>query len=66
MSTHVSRTHIDPEKIGVLVGPGGKTVREIQQDEGVAIDVEDDGTVIVAGNDEDLIQRALERVRAVV
>ena len=42
------RTHIDPEKIGLLIGPGGKMIRAIQEATGAAIEVEDDGTVTVA------------------
>ena len=42
------RTHIDPEKIGLLIGPGGKMIRAIQEATGASIEVEDDGTVTVA------------------
>ncbi|NOX60769.1 MAG: polyribonucleotide nucleotidyltransferase [Chloroflexi bacterium] len=42
-------TQIDPEKIGKLIGPGGKTIRRIQADYDVKVDVEEDGTVYVAG-----------------
>jgi len=42
------RTKIDSEKIGLLIGPGGKNIRGIQEDEGVSIDVEEDGTVTIA------------------
>ena len=42
------RTQINPEKIGLLIGPGGKTIRAIQEETGATLDVEDDGTVIVA------------------
>ncbi len=41
--------HIDPEKIGKLIGPGGKTVRGLQENYGVKIDIEEDGTVYVSG-----------------
>ncbi len=41
-------THIDPEKIGQLIGPGGKNIRAIQAEYGVKIDVDEDGTVYVA------------------
>jgi polyribonucleotide nucleotidyltransferase len=40
---------IDPEKIGKLIGPGGKTVRGIQEQYKVKIDIEEDGTVSVSG-----------------
>jgi polyribonucleotide nucleotidyltransferase len=58
------RTKIDPEKIGLLIGPGGKNIRGIQEDEGVTIDVEEDGTVTIAGEDEGSVKRALDRVEA--
>ena len=43
--------HIAPEKIGKLIGPGGKTIRALQDKYSVGIDVEDDGTVIVSCSD---------------
>jgi polyribonucleotide nucleotidyltransferase len=60
----LARTKIDPEKIGLLIGPGGKTIRGIQEDESVTIDVEEDGTVTIAGADEATVKRALGRVEA--
>lgn len=42
-------THIDPEKIGKLIGPGGKVVRGLQDKYGVKIDIDEDGTVYVSG-----------------
>ncbi|MBC7223284.1 MAG: polyribonucleotide nucleotidyltransferase [Anaerolineae bacterium] len=39
---------IDPEKIGAIIGPGGKTIRKMQEDFDVRIDVEEDGSVYVA------------------
>jgi polyribonucleotide nucleotidyltransferase len=38
---------INPEKIGLLIGPGGKTIRSIQETTGAKLDVEDDGTVCI-------------------
>lgn len=55
---------IDPEKIGALIGPGGKTIRGIIEQTGAAIDVEDDGRVFVATADADSAQRAVEMVEA--
>jgi len=43
--------HIDPEKIGKLIGPGGKMIRSLQEGFGVKIDVEDDGSVFVSSAD---------------
>jgi len=42
---------IDPEKIGSVIGPGGKTIRRIQEETGVKIDIEDDGSVYIAAVD---------------
>jgi polyribonucleotide nucleotidyltransferase len=42
--------HIDPEKIGKLIGPGGKTIRGLQEMFAVKIDVEEDGTVFISGD----------------
>jgi polyribonucleotide nucleotidyltransferase len=39
---------INPEKIGKLIGPGGKMIRQIQTETGARIDIEDDGTVYIA------------------
>lgn len=60
----LARTKIDPEKIGLLIGPGGKNIRGIQEDHGVTIDVEEDGTVTIAGADEQSVKGALGRVEA--
>ncbi len=52
LSVHAPRiltTHIDPEKIGKVIGPGGKMIRGLQEQFGVKIDIEDDGSVFVSG-----------------
>ena len=41
---------IDPEKIGKLIGPGGKMIRSLQEQFNVKIDVEEDGTVYISGD----------------
>jgi polyribonucleotide nucleotidyltransferase len=58
------RTHINPEKIGLLIGPGGKTIRAIQESTGAVIEVEDDGTVTVASHNADSAAAALRKVEA--
>ncbi len=58
------RTKIHPDKIGLLIGPGGKTIRAIQEMTGAVIEVEDDGTVTVASSDATGAQEALERIEA--
>ncbi|MBI1189463.1 MAG: polyribonucleotide nucleotidyltransferase [Tepidisphaera sp.] len=56
--------HIDPEKIGKLIGPGGKTIRGLQDRYGVTIDVDDDGTVQLAGLNADSINGARSEIEA--
>jgi len=58
------RTKIDPEKIGLLIGPGGKTIRAIQETTGASIDVEDDGTVTIASQESGGAEEALRQVEA--
>ncbi|MCA9306469.1 MAG: polyribonucleotide nucleotidyltransferase, partial [Phycisphaerales bacterium] len=56
--------NINPEKIGKLIGPGGKTIRAIQEKWGVTIDVEDDGTVFIAATGGIDIDSAVAEVSA--
>jgi polyribonucleotide nucleotidyltransferase len=54
---------INPQKIGELIGPGGKVIRGIIDQTGVKIDVEDDGSVNVAATDEGSASKALKMIR---
>ncbi|MCX7838333.1 MAG: polyribonucleotide nucleotidyltransferase [Anaerolineae bacterium] len=56
-------TKIDPEKIGALIGPGGKNVRKLQDEFGVKIDIEEDGTVFIASANREGTILALDRIR---
>ncbi|MEI8368616.1 MAG: polyribonucleotide nucleotidyltransferase [Planctomycetia bacterium] len=58
------RTQINPEKIGLLIGPGGKTIRAIQESTGASIEVEDDGTVTVASHDAEGAMAAMAKIEA--
>lgn len=55
---------IDPEKIGKVIGPGGKTIRAIQDETNVKIDIEEDGTVYIASADGEASERAVQMVEA--
>jgi polyribonucleotide nucleotidyltransferase len=50
------------DKIGAIIGPGGKTIRAIQEESGAKIDISDDGTVYIASDNADAAQIARERV----
>jgi polyribonucleotide nucleotidyltransferase len=56
---------INPEKIGKLIGPGGKSVKAIQAQTGAQIDIEDDGTVVISCLDADGAERALAMVQRI-
>lgn len=57
-------THIDPAKIGLLIGPGGKTIRALQEETGASVDIQDDGTVTVAAHEAAKAEDALSRIEA--
>jgi len=58
------RTKIDPDKIGALIGPGGKNIRQIQESTGTVIEVDDDGWVTVASTNREWAEAALAQVEA--
>ena len=60
----LTQTKIDPEKIGLLIGPGGKTVRAIQEETGATVDIAEDGTVTVSAADATGADAALARIEA--
>lgn len=56
---------VKPEKIREIIGPGGKVIRGIIEATGVKMDVEDDGTVMIASSDEAASRRAIEMVQKI-
>ncbi len=60
---HIHTIHINPAKIGELIGPGGKVIRGIVEQTGAKIDVENDGRVNVAAVDESSASKALKIIR---
>lgn len=58
----IMRLSIPPDKIGALIGPGGKNIRSIQEEAGVDIEVEDDGSVFISGPDGASAERAARLV----
>ncbi len=60
---HIYTIHINPAKIGELIGPGGKVIRGIVEQTGAKIDVENDGRVNVAAVDEESANKALKIIK---
>ena len=57
---------INPEKIGMVIGPGGKMIKSIIEESGAAIDIDDTGTVNVFAADKVSIEIAVGRINAIV
>jgi polyribonucleotide nucleotidyltransferase len=67
ISQHAPRlltVKINPEKIGLLIGPGGKTIKGIQEATGAKLDIEDDGTVYISHSEAAGAEAAKRRVEA--
>jgi polyribonucleotide nucleotidyltransferase len=69
LSTYAPRIQtiqIDPEKIGLLIGPGGKTIRRITETTGAQIDIaeDDSGKVFIYSNNADAMNRAVQEIDA--
>ncbi|MBM3943787.1 MAG: polyribonucleotide nucleotidyltransferase, partial [SAR202 cluster bacterium] len=56
------RLQIPVEKIGALIGPGGRVIRAIIEETGASIDVEDDGSVTIGSSDQAMLELARSRV----
>lgn len=56
---------INPEKIGLLIGPGGKNIRRITDTLGVQIDIEDDGSVHIFSTNKEAMDAAVKEVNLV-
>ncbi len=67
LKSHAPRitvVHIPVDKIGAVIGPGGKTIRSIQEETGAKIDIGEDGSVFIATADGEGSRRAVERIEA--
>ncbi|APS00195.1 polyribonucleotide nucleotidyltransferase [Pajaroellobacter abortibovis] len=68
LSKHAPRIttiKINPDQIRLVIGPGGKTIKGIIDQTGVAIDVEDNGIVHVASSDSEAVQKALGIIKRI-
>jgi polyribonucleotide nucleotidyltransferase len=59
----ITTIKVRPDRIRDVIGTGGKNIRQIISETGVSIDVEDDGTVMIASNDAEAAERAVAMVR---
>lgn len=67
LSRYAPRMHkikVPTDKIGTVIGPGGKTIRSIIDETKATIDIEDDGTVLIGSSDEAAVRRAIEIIES--
>jgi polyribonucleotide nucleotidyltransferase len=65
LSEHAPRIEtvkINPDKIGELIGPGGKNIKAIQAESGADVTIEEDGTVLIYASRKESLARALEMI----
>jgi polyribonucleotide nucleotidyltransferase len=60
----ISTVKIDPEAIGLVIGKGGETIRSIESDYEVQVDIEEDGTVLVYATDGDKAEAAIAAIKS--
>jgi polyribonucleotide nucleotidyltransferase len=58
----IEKVNIDPEKIGKLIGPGGKMIKEIVRISGVDLNINDDGTVEIFGSPKEAREKAKQMI----
>jgi polyribonucleotide nucleotidyltransferase len=56
----IYRIQVNPDKIGTVIGPGGKTIRGITDETKATIDIDNEGTVLIGSPDEQSARRAIE------
>jgi len=59
-------TQINPEKIGAVIGPGGKVIQGMQKEFGVDISIEEDGRVFISGQLKENVQKTKEKILGLV
>ena len=60
----ISTVKIDPEKIGMIIGKGGETIRALEGDYDVQIDIEEDGTILIYATEGTKEQAAIEAIQS--
>lgn len=58
----IQKTKIDQDKIGALIGPGGKNIKSIQETYKVSIEIDEDGTVKVLGTNKDILAQVISLI----
>jgi polyribonucleotide nucleotidyltransferase len=59
----IRRISIDPEFIGMVIGPGGKMIRQMQTEYGVSIEIDDDGTISISSTSQEAVAAVEDLIR---
>jgi len=62
----ITKLKVHPDKIKDVIGSGGKVINKIIDETGVKIDIEDDGTILIAALDQESAKKALEMIESIV
>lgn len=62
----IMTTAVPQGRIGEIIGPGGKVIRQIQEDFAVEVDIDEEGNVAITGADQDNVQKAIDFVNSLV
>ena len=68
ISPHAPRLikiHVNPERIGAIIGPGGKNIRRIQEETDTTIEIEDDGAITISGPNQESVKRCREIIEEI-
>lgn len=58
----MTKIRVNPDKLRIIIGPGGKTIRSITEETKTTIDIEDDGTVIIGSTSEEACRKAISMI----
>ncbi|MFH0883734.1 MAG: polyribonucleotide nucleotidyltransferase [bacterium] len=59
----IKHMNIDPEFIGMVIGPGGKMIRQLQTEYGVNIEIDDDGTIAISSTNQEAVMEVADIIR---
>lgn len=62
----IEKMKIDEEKIGAVIGPGGKNIKGIAEKSGSEVNIDNDGTITIYGKDSNSAKKAMELIRMIV
>ena len=62
-SPRIETMKVDPDTIGGLIGPGGKTIKGIIEETGADINIQDDGTVTITSSEADMMRLTIARIK---